>query len=120
MRSDEAVRQKVLKQGTKSRYFSGRLFIVVFKLSRPQNSFTSSQADSHIRIQITREQLWPYHTRMLMTDEESVCKTSANLNKWMWLSTRDDFIEDSFQNLSSGDFVPLYVSFHLFHIPLIL
>jgi hypothetical protein len=47
-----------------------------------------------------------------MIDEESVCKTSANLKKWMWLSTGDDVIEYFFQKLNSGDFVPLYVSLH--------
>jgi hypothetical protein len=46
---------------------------------------------------------------MLMINEETVCETSANLNKWLWLSTQDDFIDYSFQNWISGDFVPLDV-----------
>jgi hypothetical protein len=56
-----------------------------------------------------REELLSHHTRMLMIDVESVCETSADLNKWMWLSTRDDFIQYSFLKLISGDFVPLDV-----------
>jgi hypothetical protein len=46
---------------------------------------------------------------MLTIDVQSVCETSADFNKWMLLSTREDFIEYSFQKLISGDFVSLDV-----------